>query len=168
MVGKPGWLRELEEKQSAKLIADSQAQEISASHKTILDAEINDLWERVRKGLEEIVASTELHAVRFATSREGENSLQISAHPSTNQNRVIIVLFQPSKYAFEVMENGRLQGSVFVVVSNRRLAISDGHNDIPRNEMTGLPDAICQQLLEPFLRSYVDESWTTLGTWKRL
>jgi len=166
MVGKPEWLRELEEKQSAKLIADSQAQEISASHKRILDAEINDLWERVRKRLEEIVASAELHGVRFATNRDGENILHVSAHPSASANpsRVITVIFQPSKYAFEVMERGRVEKSVFVVVSNGKLALSDGHNDIPRNEMDGLDDVICRRLLEPFMQTYTQEA----SVWQRL
>jgi hypothetical protein len=171
MAGKPEWLRDLEEKQSARLIADNQAQEINASHKKILDAEIGTLWERVKQGLQEIVSSAELQGLRFTTAPEGENSLLISASSirAVTPNRVIVIVPHLTKYKFEVMENGRPTGTaVFVAVSDGRSAILDSRNELIRydEKTSSMADAICQTLLEPFMRDYANSSG--LSIWKRI
>jgi hypothetical protein len=174
MIGKPDWLRGLEEEQSAKLIAENNAKEISASHKKILDTEIGSLWIDVRRNLQEIAQGAELHGVRFATKPEGVNALVITAdgigaNKTIVGSRTMMVWVSPEEYKFHVMENGRPSGPVvFVSVSDGKLAISDGLNEPIRydEKRYSMADAICRKLLEQFFRDLAGSSGSS--AWNRL
>ena len=170
MVGKREWVRDLEEKQAENLIRNDDVQEISASHKKILDDGIGGLWEEIKHELQETIANTELQRVRFTTAIESKNALQISAYHSLSADpiRVIVVVFQPNKYKFEVMENGRPAGNpVFVSVSKGNLAILNQNGIIAYDAVRiSMAAAVCRALLEPFLQAFADDS--SLSTWNRL
>jgi hypothetical protein len=158
VVGKPDWLRSIEEEQSRQLIKSGQANEISASHQRILSDIAPTLWDKIKQDVVETIKNTDLRGIRFTAEIQKNDSIMISIFrlPSALAIQVVIISFVPDKCKFEMADSSGRGPSieVFYGVVNGKIALSGDNEKIQSNEVTGLVEIVCQRLLEPLIREY--------------
>lgn len=159
VAGKPDWLRKLEEEQSAKLIAQNQAGEITASHSKILKDGAPKLWERIESAILNALEHSELQGVIFNPVPMGPAGTRIiiSSKLPLQQSETMDVMFRPESQKIETFHPAGNHDPVtlFLGVSNGRIILRDSAGVLPDDEENDLAEVACQRLLEPVLRSYI-------------
>ncbi len=159
MSGKPDWLRNLEEQRTITLIRNNQANEIAASHKEILQTRASDVWSKVKQSVSSTVDEAEFPGFTLSSQPAGNTAIQISVfREGEGMQRYFHVRFVPEHYRFEVIaQDGKTRlVTLFLIVRDGRLALSNGSETLPDSTIDGLVASICQKLLEPALRSYLE------------
>ena len=153
MVGKPDWMRKIEEEQAAKLIASDRADELAASKKAILSSRATDIWKAIKEKIT-AVHEIELRGVRFSAD-DGGNTITVYAIPDEQPKEVLHIAFDRQHYKFAQLDKiGRVALSLYLGVSGGKLALLDEQGNEISCDVQGIADEVSQRLLEPLLRQY--------------
>jgi hypothetical protein len=142
------------------LIAQKQASEIIASHQKIISDGASVLWDKIKEEVYNVSQTCELHGVRIAVKDASEDSLTIYLSvppPSIIASKAVHLNFNRQDYKFEVLDSNLRDriSEVCLGVSNGRMVLSQGSQQIPDVGTVGLAEIACERLLAPVLRPYV-------------
>jgi hypothetical protein len=152
---KPGWLRDLEEEQSARMIRENRAGELASSQQRILADNGPELWKKIKAAIEEAVASCELRGVTVKAESISDTSLRVATTRQAAERKVVCIDFMPEKHKLRTIDSNQrdVLTELFFTVRSGAVVLSDGQQEIS-TEADGVVGVACQRLLEPLLRPY--------------